>query len=298
MPEPLDTTPYTSGPKVSFPVEYNKRDLILYALGIGSRDPRFVYEKDPAFAAFPTYPVSLLKKGHSFDVLPFPSPIMAAFPTPELPGATVGLDAEKVIEKVAEFPKDGARLQMVGAVRGIHKKGSGALVETELEVVDDRGTVYYRLVDSAFMVGARDFTDSGKTFSKALPPPKEQPWQSVETPTEEHAPALYRLSGDYNPLHFDPVVAQAAGFERPIMHGQCTLGYTARALLDATAGGDQKRFKSIQTRFAAPVYPGQTLLTEIWRTSPTEFVFQTKVKETGKVCCSNGSFVLNAVASL
>jgi len=298
MPELLDTTPYTSAPKKSEPVAYHKRDLILYALGIGSTDLRYVYEGDSAFAAFPTYPLVLLKKGNLEGVLPFPSPFMMGFPLPKLEGETVALDAEKFVEKVNELPQDGASMKMVGGVCGIHKKGKGALIEQELEMVDDQGKVYYRIVDSSFHVGAKNFTETGRTFSMAVPAPKETPLHVVETPTSEHINLIYRLSGDYNALHADTAVAKASGFDRPIMHGQCTLGVATRALLETLAGGNQKRFKSIQCRFAAPVFPGETLVTEIWKKSATEFIFQTKAKSTGGLCCSNGLIVLNPEAKL
>jgi len=294
----MDTSQYTSGAEKSAPVEYNARDLMLYSLGIGSSDPRYVYENHPDFAAFPTYPIVLIFKGDSFDALNFPSPTMMAFPNVPLKGVKVGLDAEKIIEKVNELPKDGAKLQLVGSTCGVHKKGSGALVEQEFKLVDASGKVYYKIINGSFLVGAKDFQDSGKTFSKTATPPKEAPTHTLEEKTNELIPNIYRLSGDYNPLHVDPQFAQMGGFEKPIMHGQCTMGHVARVLLDATAGGDQKRFKSIQVRFASPVFPGETLLTEVWKVSPTEFIFQTKVKETGKVCVNNGRLLLTQEGKL
>merc|ERR1740138_1191215 len=134
MAELMDTSQFTSGAPVSVPVEYNARDLLIYALGIGSKDPRFVYENNSDFAAFPTYPIVLTFKGQSFDTLSFPSPAMMEFPFPPLKGVRVGLDAEKLIEKVNDLPKEGAKLKLVGSVAGVHKKGSGALFEKEFEL--------------------------------------------------------------------------------------------------------------------------------------------------------------------
>lgn len=296
----VETSEYTSAAKVTSPVEYSTRDLLIYAVGIGSNDPRFVYENHDDFAAFPTYPIVLTFKGDSYDALPFPSPTMMQIPFPTLPGfGGIGLDAEKLIEKVNELPKEGARLKLSGHIAGIHKKGKGALLEKEWEITDDAGKVYYRMIDAAFLLGCKGFKDSGKTFSKSIKVPDGPPKHTVEQVTNENIPNLYRLSGDYNPLHVDPQIAQMGGFERPIMHGQCTLGHATRAVLDAVVGGDAKRFKSVQLRFAAPVLPGQTLVTEIWQGgSPTEIVFQTKIKETGKVCCSNGCLVLTPEGKL
>jgi len=297
--ELLDTTQFTNGPKIVQPVEYNQRDLIIYALGIGSKDPRYVYENNDDFAAFPTYPIVLTFKGDAQSTLPFPPPTMGAFGLPPLQGVRAGLDAEKKIEKVCELPKDGAKLKITGRVVGCHKKGSGALIDRDFEIVDDNGKVYYKISDGAMLVGAKDFKDSGITNSKSHPPPKDTaPLHTIEEKTDEFAPLLYRLSGDYNPLHVDPDFAQMFGFQKPIIHGQCALGYVSRVLLDTLAGGDQRRYKSIQLRFASPVIPGETLVIQVWKKSATEYIFQCKVKETGKVAISNGLFELNPEAKL
>mmetsp|Transcript_4488 Transcript_4488/g.12371 ORF Transcript_4488/g.12371 Transcript_4488/m.12371 type:complete len:302 (-) Transcript_4488:54-959(-) len=295
---PLETEELVSRPRVSVPVEYNTRDLLLYSVGIGSTDPRFTYELSPDFAAFPTYPICFTFKGDSFDAVPFPPPVMRNFSFPPLRGIRVGLDAEKYIEKVEELPRNGARLNLVGGLVGVHKKGSGALVEHAFDVVDESGKVYYKIISGSFQVGAQNFKDSGVTHSRSVPPPSGSPTASVEVPTNAHIASIFRLSGDYNPLHVDATTAKMGGFEQPILHGLCTLGHTTRAVLETVAGGDQRLFKSVQMRFASPVIPGQTLLVEMWRKAPTEVIFRTLVKETGKVCISNGLMQLHPTANL
>lgn len=287
-----------NSPRVSVPVEYNTRDLLLYALGIGCTDPRFVYEKEPGFAPFPTYPICLTFKGDSYDALPFPPPAMLNFKPPRFRGFKVGLDAEKIIEKVAELPAKGGKLFLVGGVVGIHKKGTGALVEAAYDIQDASGKVYYKIVSSSFDVGAHGFKDSGVTHSRQILPPAGPPAHSIEVPISKHSASLFRLSGDYNPLHVDERVARRGGFDRPILHGLCTLGNTTRVVLDAVAGGDQRRYRSVRMRFAAPVYPGQTLVVRVWPISATQAIFETVVKETGKVCISNGLMELHPQASL
>jgi len=298
--ELVETAEYTSAPAVTVPVEYNTRDLIIYALGVGSTDPRFVYENHADFAAFPTYPISLTFKGSSYDVLSFPPEVMGKFPQAALPGMRGVLDAEKYIEKINELPKGGAKLKLVGNTVGVHQKGKNGLVEQEFKLVDESGKEYYRMISGAMMVGANGFKNSGKSYSRDSKPPQgAAPDKSFENATGVHQADIFRLSGDYNPLHIDPTAAKMFGFEQPILHGLCSLGVVSRGLLDNLAGGDQQRFKSIQLRFASPVLPGQTLLTEVWKgDSPTAFIFQTKVKETGKVCVSNGRFELNPAAKL
>nr|GME03289.1 enoyl-CoA hydratase 2, peroxisomal [Ipomoea batatas] len=89
---------------------------------------------------------------------------------------------------------------------------------------------------------------------------------------------LYRLSGDYNPLHSDPMVADVAGFSRPILHGLCTLGFAVRAIIKCICKGDQNMIKNISGRFLLHVYPGETLMTEMWLEG-LRVIYQVKVKE-------------------
>lgn len=293
-----ETEHLVKAPRVSVPVEYNKRDLLIYAVGIGSTDPRYTYEKHPEFAAFPTYPISLTFKGNASDVVDFPSPAMCGFPSPHLSDVTASLDAEKYIEKLAELPVEGAKLQLVGGLVGVLKKGSGALVEHAYDLVDESGKVYYKMLSSGFNVGAKNFKASGASQLSAVKPPDAKPTFVVWVPTNAQIASIFRLSGDYNPLHMDPEVAKKAEFDQPILHGLCTMGHTVRAVLDAVAGGDHRRYKSIQLRFASPVLPGNTLKVEVWVVSPVEVAFRTTVKETGKVCISNGLMRLNPEAKL
>eukprot|EP01126_Amoeba_proteus_P013340 TRINITY_DN15652_c0_g1_i3.p1 TRINITY_DN15652_c0_g1~~TRINITY_DN15652_c0_g1_i3.p1 ORF type:complete len:284 (+),score=50.42 TRINITY_DN15652_c0_g1_i3:74-853(+) len=234
----MDVSKYI-GQESSTTVSYCRKDLILYAIGIGSTDLPFVYENAPNFAAFPTYPIVLGFKGTSTDVLSFPSPaMMQTMNTPPLPGTKVGLDGERFLEVLHPIPLEGT-FTLKSKLLGIHKRGKGALVESETLLCDDTRT-YVRMVSGAFLVGAKNFKpeSAGQTNSETIHPPTRQPDAVEETPTLPNHAHIYRLSGDYNPLHIDPRFAKLSGFQQPILHGLCSLGIAARAVLKNFAGND------------------------------------------------------------
>lgn len=109
--------------------------------------------------------------------------------------------------------------------------------------------------------------------------------------TREDQALIYRLSGDRNPLHSDPGFAQLAGFDRPILHGLCTYGFTGRALLDRLCDGDPSRFRSMEGRFTSPVFPGEPLTIRMWRSGADAALFTTHggddrvVLDAGRVSC-------------
>jgi acyl dehydratase len=278
----------------TIPVSYNRRDLITYAVGIGCTELPFVYELNPSFAAFPTYPIVLAFKGADADVVTFPSPAMMKVPMVLLPGTITGLDGERYIEQINQIPAQGAELMLRSKTIGVHKKGSGAIVENLSEIFDgNTGTIYTKMISGSFLVGASGFTDAGETYSASVKPPARDPDHVVEEATSPFQTQMYRLSGDYNPLHVDPDFAKAVGFEEPILHGLCSLGFASRALLKTYCNNDSALFKSIKLRFASPVLPGQTLVTSMW-TEGGKVIFNVAVKETGKVVINNASFEFTA----
>ena len=97
------------------------------------------------------------------------------------------------------------------------------------------------------------------------PLPEREPDKVCDLPTLPQAALIYRLCGDFNPLHIEPEVARAAGFKAPILHGLCTLGIAGHALLKTFCDYEPARFFSLELRFSAPVYPGETIRTEMWR---------------------------------
>lgn len=295
--EIVETEPFLNK-WTEFKVAYNKRDLLTYAVGIGCEELNFTYEHDEDFAAFPTYPIVLNFKGTDQDVVSFPSEAMASGPPmPPLPGIKVGLDGERYIEKIHPLDVDGGELTIKARIIGVHKRGSGASVEKEELLCDSTGKVLYRIVSGAFLVGAKNFKDSGTTNSESVKPPGRAPDAVVEVPTTKTMTHIYRLSGDYNPLHIDPNFAQMSGFQEPILHGLCSFGITARAVVNQYCDGKDAKFKAIKGRFAKPVLPGQTLVVEMWKDGD-KVVLQTKVKETGQVCINNAYVLLNPDSKL
>jgi 3-hydroxyacyl-CoA dehydrogenase/3a,7a,12a-trihydroxy-5b-cholest-24-enoyl-CoA hydratase len=123
-------------------------------------------------------------------------------------------------------------------------------------------------------------------------PPNRAPDATIEEKLSPSQALLYRLSGDKNPLHADPGFAKMGGFDTPILHGLCTFANVGRAVLQAYADDDPTRFRSIRVRFARPVVPGETIVTEMWQESATDVVMQAKVKERDQVVITNARVTL------
>jgi acyl dehydratase len=117
--------------------------------------------------------------------------------------------------------------------------------------------------------------------------PDGQPDIVIDLPTRPEQALYYRLNGDDNPLHADPEVAKRAGYARPILHGLCTLGVITHALLQGLGNYDAERFKELSLRFSAPVYPGETIRTQIWKNG----AFRARVVERDSIVVNNGKVV-------
>ncbi|MEY2404327.1 MAG: hypothetical protein QOD38_1878, partial [Acidimicrobiaceae bacterium] len=189
---------------------------------------------------------------------------------------TMLVHGEQAIELHKPIPVEGT-VRSVTTVTGIYDKGSGAVLATETESVDaSSGEPLFTTRSAAFIRGAGGWGgDRGPTGPRPTAPERE-PDHVVKYQTGIDQALIYRLSGDRNPLHSDPSFAAAAGFDRPILHGLCTYGFTGRALLNALCDKDPARFKSMEARFTSPVFPGDELTISIWRTGDGEAVFQTR----------------------
>jgi len=275
---------------------YNTRDVLLYSVSIGLNSLNWVYENHPNFSVFPTYVIALSIKGIDIDIVPFPPPAFTNGPPfPPLKGIKVYLDGERFIECIEPLDPSGGELIMKSRLIGCHKRGTGATIESESLISDAKtGKLKYRILTSGFCVGANNFKESGISATESVPIPKRPADKVVEFVTSPYQPHIYRLSGDYNPLHIDPDMAQMSGFQEPILHGLNSLGISAATVLKAFGEDKTENFKSIRCRFASTVKPGHTLAIEMWKEG-NKVIFQTRVKETGKIALSNAYVILNDI---
>lgn len=263
--------------------EFDNKELILYALGIGAsvkntEDMRFLYENDSNFAPIPSFfvlPGLLLQM--SSDKL-----ISKALPGKQVDFSNI-LHGEQYLEIVDDLPTSGTLLT-TGKVFDVMDKGTGAVVVTNTETFDESGRLLVRNQSSTFVVGAGQFGGKKDPIAGVFPlqpNPKGEPDAFVQYVTNYDQAVLYRLSGDRNPLHIDPQMALLAGFKTPILHGLCTLGYSVRAVLSQYAENNPALFKAVKVRFSGPVLPGQTLRVDMWLRGERVH-FRTVVVETGK----------------
>ena len=273
---------------------YDERDLALYALGVGAaqdpldtRELQYVYELHPeGFRPLPTYGVvpavaaifKLGAEGH------------------QTPGLNYGLDrvlhGEQYTELLRPLPPR-ATLKNKGRIKDIFDKGKNALVVTEITSFDaESGEALFRNEVTTFVRGAGGWGGDRGPATDINVPPDRKADAVVTEKTQENQALLYRLSGDWNPLHADPAFAKNFGFPRPILHGLCTFGFVGRHVLKSFTDGDHRPFKSIKVRFSDSVFPGETLQTEMWKESESRIIVRCRALERDKVVISNAAVEL------
>jgi acyl dehydratase len=171
----------------------------------------------------------------------------------------------------------------------IYDKGdAGALAQTSVTTRDDEGNILFVNSSAIFDRSAGNFGgERGPKPEKVAPPEGKAPDFCTEHATSPNQAALYRLSGDKNPLHIEPEFARMGGLDRPILHGMCTLGFAGRAVLHSLCACDPERLKSLSVRFAGVVFPGETLITEGWELDSRTYAIQTKTGD-GRLVLANG----------
>ncbi|HVO30052.1 MAG TPA: SDR family NAD(P)-dependent oxidoreductase [bacterium] len=272
---------------------YDERDIAIYALGVGaaadpsdSKDLRLVYEMhSDGFQALPT-----------FGVTPALNAILAAAKEGQTaPGLHYGferiLHGEQYLELKRPLPSH-AKLTHKIRIKDIFDKGKNAVVITEAKSFDENGDELIVNELTSVVRGAGGWGGDRGPSSDVNVPPDRAPDAVITEKISANQGLLYRLSGDWNPLHVDPAFASAFGFEKPILHGLCTFGYAARHVMKSFAGNDMRLFKSIKVRFADSVYPGETVVTEMWKENDRRILFRCKVKERDKVVISNAAIEL------
>lgn len=283
----IDAAKLKAWPFADIEQTYSQRDTMLYALGVGlGNDPldrdalRHVYE--PQLRALPTMAVVLGSPG-----------FWAKEPGTGIDWVRV-LHGEQSLELHAPLPAAGTVIGKTRVTALIDKGAAkGALMLSERLISDaSSGQLLATSRSVSFLRGDGGFSERGQQSDAAPAPraatPDTAPDHICELKTRPESALIYRLSGDYNPVHADPEVARAAGFERPILHGLCSFGISGHALLKTLCNWDATRLKEIDCRFSSPVYPGETLRVEMWQRGEA-VQFRTRVVERDVVVLSHGS---------
>lgn len=261
---------------------YTARDCMIYALGLGyGSDPadqhalRFVHEDDTAVV--PTFLATIGAPN-----------AWAADPASGIDWVKI-LHGEHRMTFHGPLAANGAVCSKTGVSRVVDKgPGKGALVVTVRDITDAASGRLLATVEHVSFCRADGGFGAGDAAPDALPvTPASPPDQVVLLASLPQSALLYRLNGDLNPIHVLPDMARKAGFERPILHGLCTYGMAARALLQAYAPAAPERLSSIAARFSAPFYPGETLRVEIWEDGP-RLQFRALAQERNTVVLSHG----------
>lgn len=264
---------------------YTDRETMLYALGVGmGRDPmdeaelKYVYET-PDMRTVPTM-ATVISWGQR------------TLAKADLNWLMI-VHGEQRLELHKPLPA-AATIVANGRVTGAVDKGAdkGALVISETEIFDKAtGDHLCTLGSTIFARGDGGFGGPSDGAPPVHQVPTRAPDMSCELETRPDQALLYRLSGDRNPLHADPAFAKAAGFPRPILHGLCTYGTACRAVLKTACEYDHTKIKGFDVRFSAPVFPGETIITDMWKDGNV-LSFQCRLKERDATVIKNGKCIL------
>ncbi|UNZ19528.1 MaoC/PaaZ C-terminal domain-containing protein [Streptomyces sp. 891-h] len=255
---PIDVAKALAAEPRSTEISWGHKDVQLYHLGLGAGVPA----TDPAELRY-----TLESRLH---VLPSFATVagadMGVVGGLSAPGIEVDLAAvlhgTQSIELHRPIPVDG-RATATARVADVYDKGKAAVLVLRTDVADEDGPLWTTQAQ-LFVRGEGGFGGE-RGPSGRMTPPEREPDFATELPIRENQALLYRLSGDWNPLHADPDFAQLAGFERPILHGLCSYGMALKALVDGGLDGDVSRVSSYGVRFAGVVYPGETLRVRAWQ---------------------------------
>ncbi|EGX57875.1 UfaA2 protein [Streptomyces zinciresistens K42] len=255
---PIDAAKALAAEPRTGEISWNSKDVQLYHLGIGAGVPA----TDPDELRY-----TLESRLHVL-------PSFATVAGSGAPGVISGLSLPGIDVDLTRVLHGGQSLTVhrplpangtatvTHRVGGLYDKGTAAVLVLRTDVADPDGPLWTN--DARIFLRGEGGWGGDRGPSARPEPPAGPPARTVERPVREDQALLYRLSGDWNPLHADPEFAEAAGFERPVLHGLCTYGITLKAVVDTLLGGDVTRVRSYDTRFAGVVYPGETLRIRLW----------------------------------
>jgi peroxisomal enoyl-CoA hydratase 2 len=296
------------------PVSWNRRDLLLYSVGIGASAKQldYVYEQSAGFRPFPTYPIVLGLKGTSEDITVFSEMIGSRGSIPGFPKLSPNtiVHGEQSLEILHEIPAvSGEGWKLKKRVVAVHDKPTGLIVENEQQLVSPVGRTHAIMVGSAFYRGGGQNTNFSKSIIKkpqTVKVPSSAPTFTLKDKTSPNQAAIYRLSSDYNPLHIDPQIGEKGGLGGCILHGLCSYAFATRAILESVVKGDGQpgtpatELKLISARelnpkespdlacslplsflgFTSPVYPGQELETSVWHVGEKDAFVEVAFEQT------------------
>ena len=267
---------------VDEPLEYTERDAMLYALGVGfgdgdSRELPYVYE------------------GHGLSTVPS----MASMMLPATLLDDCGLDGDRMLHREQRLElfrplPPAAKLLANHRVTGVFDRGTGKgamiLIESQLRRASD-DTALFVLGNSVLARGDGGFGGPAGAGPAPHSLPEHEPDLSCDIETRPDQALLFRLCGDFNPLHADPAVARRAGFDGPILHGRCTFGIACHAILKTICDYDFTLIRGLDVRFRAPVYPGDVVTTDMWQDGNI-VSFRCRVAARNAVVIDNGRCTL------
>jgi acyl dehydratase len=246
-------------------VSWTSKDCLLYAVGIGAGTHELAFTtentNDVEQQVFPTFPVVIgWGKGTAMGKIGSFNPALL-------------VHGQQSVTLHRPIPVEGAAT-LQSEVTGMYDKGKAAVVVTTTTATLDDEPLYTNTA-SVFIRGEGGWGGDRGPSGPRNEPPEREPDRRVTYETSPNQALLYRLSGDRNPLHSDPAFAAMGGFDRPILHGLCTYGFTGRALLHTFCASDPARFHHIEGRFTSPVMPGEALTVNMWEAGDGEVVFTT-----------------------
>ncbi|MEU0113938.1 MaoC/PaaZ C-terminal domain-containing protein [Streptomyces bobili] len=256
---PIDAAKALAAEPRTGEITWDRKDVLLYHLGVGAGVPA----TDPDELRY-----TLESRLHVL-------PSFATVAGSGSPGVISGLSMPGVDVDLSRVLHGGQSLTLhrplpaegtataTGRIAAVYDKGRAAVLVMRTEVTDADGPLWTN--DAQIFVRGEGGWGGDRGPSARLDPPAGDPDKTVERHMREDQALLYRLSGDWNPLHADPDFAKGAGFDRPILHGLCTYGTTLKAVVDTLLDGDVTRVRAYATRFAGVVFPGETLRIRMWR---------------------------------